>query len=217
MRYGVQYTGTGSLLLLAAMVSGCGGDGSGAQNTGSGEAVTAAAVTRVDAGTAAVNAHIVLKSQVVGTTPAALGYNLGYFRDGSNAQDWWRYSGTKAARAFLSVSEIEPSDDISPRGDGVNSRATFQSRQAALRANAADPGKALDTKYVNWSKFTSAIPKMGGNFTVGYAFPQLRKMGVDMLANLTATQSRFPLSGPTDYANMWETKEGAVPPSLRFY
>lgn len=156
---------------------------------------------------AQASATITVQNAVAGTTPEAIGYNLGHFMESSNAADWWRYNGFKGARAFISVSDIEPSDDISPTGDGVNSSASFFARRAALRANAANPGTALDPQYVNWSYFANNYQNsLGSNnrFKIGFAFPQLRAQGVEILANITASPSRFPLSGDTDWANKWE-------------
>lgn len=156
---------------------------------------------------AQTSATITVQNSIAGTTPEAIGYNLGHFMENSNAADWWRYNGFAAARAFISVSDIEPSDDIAPVGDGVNSSASFFARRAALRANAANSGVALDPQYVNWSNFASNYQNsLGSNnrFKIGVAFPQLRAQGVEILANITASPSRFPINSDTDWANKWE-------------
>lgn len=65
----------------------------------------------------------------------------------------------------------------------------------------------LDQSYVAWSKFSAEYGNVvtGNNrFAVTPWFGQLRAMGVDILANITASPSRFPLASATDYANMWE-------------
>ena len=54
---------------------------------------------------------------VVGPTPAARGYNLGRFSEGSNAADWWRHTGAASAQAFVSASDMEPTDDLPGAGD----------------------------------------------------------------------------------------------------
>lgn len=154
----------------------------------------------------AASATIVVSSSVIGTSPV-LGYNIAHGMDGSNAADWWRYDGAKAARVFLSVSDIEPTDDIAGTGDGVTSKSTFEGRRAALRANASSAATPLDAQYVNWTKFLTAYGTVatGNNrFSVSSWFPQLRAQGVDILANITASPSRFPVASATDYANIWE-------------
>lgn len=146
-------------------------------------------------------------SGVTGTTPQVLGYNLGHFMAGSNAADWWRYSGAKAARAFISPSDIEPVDDITGLGDGVSSSSSFSSRRAALRANAASTSASLDSQYVNWDAFSERYQNALGNtnrFTIASAFGTLRSQGVAILANITASPSRFPLADSGDWANAWE-------------
>ncbi|MFM8358661.1 MAG: DNRLRE domain-containing protein, partial [Verrucomicrobiota bacterium] len=152
-------------------------------------------------------ATVTVQDTVAGTTPAVVGYNLGHFMAGSNAADWWRYTGVRAARVFLSVSDSEPTDDLPGLGDGVDSEAAFRQRRGALRANYADPAQALDPAYVNWAAFEAAYAKVvtGNNrFAVSDAFPALRAQGVEILANLTASPSRFPLAGPADWPNAWE-------------
>jgi hypothetical protein len=143
----------------------------------------------------------------VGTTPARLGYNLGHFATDSNAADWFRYSGVKAARIFISVADVEPNDDLSPVGDGVNSESSFFNRRSLLRANAASTSAALSGTYVNWSYFTSryATTASGNNrIRMDYALGNLRDQGVAVLANITATPSRFPITGSGDWAGKWE-------------
>ncbi len=152
-------------------------------------------------------ASVTVSASVVGTTPLVLGYNVAHMMPGSNAMDWWRYSGVKAARVFLSVTDIEPSDDLPGTGDGVDDRASFEARRAALRANAADPAQALDPQYVRWDSFAAGYDRVatGSNrFIVSESFPRLRGLGVEILANLTASPSRFPLAGDADWPNLWE-------------
>jgi len=152
-------------------------------------------------------ATITVGPTVVGTAPTVLGYNIGHSMAGSNAADWWRYSGAQAARVFVSASDIEGTDDLSPVGDGVASRAGFTSRAAALRSNAANPAVALSSTYVKWSAFEAAYRQVatGNNrFVVSDLFPAMRASGVEILVNITASPTRFPLVDVNDHANMWE-------------
>ena len=48
-----------------------------------------------------------VEAEVVGTTPVALGYNLGHFAENSNAADWFRYSGADSARLFIDRKDLE--------------------------------------------------------------------------------------------------------------
>ncbi|MEY4567282.1 MAG: hypothetical protein RLY14_2252, partial [Planctomycetota bacterium] len=152
-------------------------------------------------------ATLTASQTVVGQTPATLGYNLGHFMDGSNAADWWRYEGVKAARAFVSPSDIEPNDDIAGVGDGVADMASFLARRAALRANASNAGQSLDNSFINWPKFQGTYQNSIGStnrFTINHAFAQLRAQNTEILVNMTASLSRFPLAGDSDWANKWE-------------
>ena len=73
----------------------------------------------------AAAATLTIQTNVLGFTPEIIAYNSGHFYPGSNTRDWWRYAGVSGARVFLSPSEIEPSDDLAPVGDGVSSQASF--------------------------------------------------------------------------------------------
>jgi len=152
-------------------------------------------------------ATITVQNTVAGQTPEVLGYNLGHFMPNTNAADWWRYEGVKAVRAFISPSDIEPTDDIAGTGDGVSSSTTFFSRRDALRANAANPAVALDNAFINWPAFRNRFAndvRAGSNYTVDFAFSQLRAQGVEILANITASPARLPVVGNSDWANKWE-------------
>lgn len=194
--------------LLALALGGCGDAGVEPSPAASAPAQATATSTPVTKATAAAApATITVSATPAGTTPVALGYNSAHAMAGSNARDWWRYSGVKAARVFVSASDIEPVDDIAGVGDGVSSRETFDARRLALRTNAADPAVPLDPRFVNWSAFEAAYDSVadGNNrFAVNRWFPELRALGVDILVNVTASPSRFPLAGATDHANAWE-------------
>ena len=144
---------------------------------------------------------------ITGQTPAVLGYNLGHFMEGTNAADWWRYSGVRSARAFISASDIEPIDDIAGLGDGVTDQVSFMNRRTTLRANAANPTQPLDNTLVNWPAFQDRWQNSIGNtnqFSLNSAFSQLRTLQTDILVNITASPGRFPVAGNTDWAGKWE-------------
>jgi hypothetical protein len=139
--------------------------------------------------------------------PERLGYNLGHFMPQSNAADWFRYSGATAARIFISVSEIEPNDDLSPVGDGVTSESAFFNRRSLLRANASSKTTALSETYVRWSYFSanySNTSSSGNRLQPGPTLTKLRDLNVAALANLTASPTRFPITGANDWGGRWE-------------
>ncbi|HSU57396.1 MAG TPA: DNRLRE domain-containing protein, partial [Candidatus Dormibacteraeota bacterium] len=151
---------------------------------------------------AAVAGTVTVQTNILGPTPSILAYNAGHFVPGSNTRDWWRYSGTTGARVFITPDLIEPSDDIPGRGDGVTDQASFLSRRAALRAN------PLDTNYINWPYFTNNFgltQQHGSNLlNPNDACTELRQIGVQILACLTASETTFPLSDSNDWAGKWE-------------
>jgi hypothetical protein len=145
--------------------------------------------------------------EVTGSTPEALGYNLGHFVENSNAADWFRHSGVDSARMFMGVSDLEPTDDLPPVGDGVTGEASFFERRALLRANAADESVPLSPEYVNWEYFSTHLTKLsGGNNRLRYShvLETLRDSGVSVLVNLSASHRRFPLAGAEDWEGRWE-------------
>jgi hypothetical protein len=134
-----------------------------------------------------------------------VGYNLGHYLSGSNVSDWFRYSEVNAARMFISVSDIEPIDDIPPVGDNVTDLNSFNSRKTLLRQT----GLANNT-YVNWNYFISnyaAVTGIGGgnnNIDLNYALNDLYNKKIKLLVNMNASTSRFAISSDTDWGNMWE-------------
>ncbi len=148
---------------------------------------------------------ITVQTNKLGVTPDLLAYNSGHFLTNSNTRDWWRYAGVSGARVFVSPSDIEASDDNPPVGDGVTDQASFVARKAALRA---DP---LNPTYIDWVYFSNRYETVdmgasGGNnhIRVNYCFRELRKLGIQICAQITGTSSRFPISGDSDWAGKWE-------------
>lgn len=169
---------------------------------------TAGWISAVCLGAGALTAEtITVLNSEVGTTPERLGYNLGHFMPDSNAADWFRYSGVDAARIFISVSDIEPSDDLPPSGDGVNSESSFFNRRDLLRANAGSTTAALSNSYIKWSVFTNnySDTATGSNrLQAAHVLSHLRERNVAALTNLTASPSRFPITSINDWAGRWE-------------
>ena len=150
-------------------------------------------------------ATLTLSTNALGPTPALIAYNSGHFFTNSNTKDWWRYAGVSGARVFLSPSEIEPSDDLGQVGDGVTDAASFLARKAALRADPLNPA------YINWggssvfsNRYESNDLYPNNHIVPNYTFREMRRLGVQICAQLTASQSRWPLAGTNDWPNMWE-------------
>lgn len=153
--------------------------------------------------------------EVIGTSPAKLGYNLAHFMPDTNVLDWWRYSGANAARIFLSSSLVSPGDDLPPFGDGVGSLSTFMDRRKSLRANPTSTTNSppntpayLKQPFINWKslnkRFETAKSEGNNRFRVNDTFSRLRSLHVDILVQITANSSDFPISSPTDWPGLWE-------------
>lgn len=151
---------------------------------------------------AADAATLTVQTNRLGPTPELLAYNSGHFFPGSNTRDWWRYAGVNGVRIFLSPSSIEPSDDLPPVGDGVTSQAGFLNRRAALRA---DP---LNTSFINWPVFLNNYENRDlhpvNHIRVNYALREWRTLGVQICAQITASQNRLPIADADDWGGKWE-------------
>lgn len=147
---------------------------------------------------------LTLQTNSIGPTPEILAYNSGHFFTNSNTKDWWRYAGVTGVRVFISPSDIEASDDLSPVGDNVTDQSSFLARKTALRA---DP---LNPSYINWSYFSNRYETVdlgatGNNhLRVNYALREWRKLGVQICAQITASESRLPIASAADWAGKWE-------------
>ncbi len=143
-----------------------------------------------------------MESSNFGSTPDILAYNAAHFYPGGNTTEWWRYSRVNGARVFLSPSTIEATDDIVGRGDGVTNQAGFLARKTALRA---DP---LNTSYINWPYLTNRYQNTtltGSNkIRVNHAFREMRSLGIQILANITADQDFLTITNSADWAGKWE-------------
>lgn len=155
------------------------------------------------AATSSVAADVTVLSSIDGTTPLILGYNNAHAMQGSNAQDWWRYSGVNGARVFLSASQLQ--SGISSKDGGITTKSGFIAQAAAVRANASNAAQTLSNTIIDFSSFEAQYAQMqsGNRYILAQWFPQLRALGVDILVNITASTSTFPLSSDTEYGNMW--------------
>jgi hypothetical protein len=145
---------------------------------------------------------LTVQSAVRGPTPEVIGMNSGHFYSGGNTRDWWRYAGVNGARLFISPAEIEQSDDLPPVGDGVTNQASFVVRRAALRA---DP---LNPDHINWAYFSNRFETLdlypNNHIRPSPAMRELRALGVEILAQITVSQSRFPIADAADWGGRWE-------------
>ncbi|OAM88552.1 DNRLRE domain-containing protein [Termitidicoccus mucosus] len=148
--------------------------------------------------------NVTVTSTPEGVTPAVLGYNLGHFMSGSNTADWWRYSNVKAARVFRQPNTVEV---IHNGDDGVAGLASFVARRAALRANTSDPAQSLDNSYIDWPFFINRHNTMlvsGSNrFIATPTFSELRRQGVELLLQMTASLTVFTIENDDDWAGKW--------------
>jgi hypothetical protein len=149
-----------------------------------------------------LGATLTVTSTALRPSPSIVGYNSGHFVPDSNTADWWRYAGINGARVFITPALIEPADDLPGRGDGVADQAGFMARRAALRA---DP---LSTAYINWSvlvpRYNLTLQHGSNLLNVDYTCRELRRLGIDLLISLTASESTFPITTPDDWAGKWE-------------
>lgn len=158
---------------------------------------------------------LVITSEVIGKSPDRIGYNLAHFMPDSNAADWWRYSGVKSARAFLSATLIEPEDDLPGRGDGVTDKETFIARKVALRGNPLSQEVSgnevpahLRSPFINWpvlwDRYENGLTSGNNRFPISETFRKLREMDSRILVQITAYPGSFPLENEADWPGLWE-------------
>ncbi len=144
------------------------------------------------------SATVTVSSQIVGRTPALIGYNMGDNFPGSNVSNWLRYSEMNGAR-FWWPQPVWPDDP--PRWNG--GLAQFEAQRAQLGAN---PMAGLD-----WKAYEA---KVGQHFkgipagTIGSVFSlsELRKMGVEVLVMLSRSTPKHPFNtadGAPDWFGRW--------------
>jgi hypothetical protein len=145
---------------------------------------------------------VTVQASSPGATPNLVAYNSGHFYPGSNTKEWWRYAGVSGARVFLTASIIEATDDIAGRGDGVIDQNTFLLRKAALRTDPNNPA------FINWSYFTNrynTTATHGANrLQPNYICTELRKLGVQIDVNISASTNFFVITNSADWAGKWE-------------
>lgn len=151
-------------------------------------------------GTAAWAGTLTMETNVLGPTPEVVGYDSGHFDKNSNTADWWRYSGVSGARLFISPTQIEPSDELPPWGDGVTNQASFEARKALVRS---DP---WNTNYFNWpyvtNRYATYLLTGSDQILVDYACSQWQRLGIPVLVQSTATASKF--ASMDSWADKWE-------------
>ncbi|MDR0352730.1 MAG: hypothetical protein LBI02_05090 [Opitutaceae bacterium] len=156
---------------------------------------------------------ITVSASTEGVTPAVLGYNASHFLPGTNAPDWWRYTGAKAARVLRGPSltdVVHPYADLAAAkaGEGADTFEQFMQRRAALRANAENPDQPLDNSVIDWPwferRFENTLQAVSGQrFFTAPMFRELRRQGVDILVQMTAGGSAFEIADDDDWAAKW--------------
>jgi hypothetical protein len=104
------------------------------------------------------------------------------------ALDWWNYIGASSARAFISPSTIEPTDDIPGVGDGVTNQATFLARRSALRAAERLNLAMVSDAYIAWAafkaQFAACCPGSSNTFDMTYMFSSFAATNVTVLVQV---------------------------------
>ena len=148
-------------------------------------------------------ATVTLQTNIIGSTPAILGYNLSHFYPGSNTRDWWRYAGVNGARIFISPSQIESAGTIAAAAGlvGVSNQASFLACRAAMHTNQFNPN------YIPWSSITNNYNSNDlypvNHILVAPALTALHNLGIQICAQITASQSTFPITDTNDWPDLW--------------
>lgn len=134
-------------------------------------------------------------------TPVVLAYNMGHFFEGSNARDWWRYSGATGARAFISPGHFEHPYHRPPGDFEVNSFDEFMAMRERLSANPDD------AYLVNWDRIHDVlanVPLGGWNrISIKYALGNLSELSPDVFIQATVSEHNFPIEDASDWHGKW--------------
>jgi hypothetical protein len=145
---------------------------------------------------------VTVETNVVGATPAVVGYDSGHFWPASNTGDWLRYSGVSGLRIFVSPGAIEPSSQFPAVAQTVTNAASFLSLKAAVRAN------PWSTNYLNWSYVTNQFntPMLIGSdyVDVDYDLSTLQQLGAQVVIQSTATTGQFNITTWTGQWQLWQ-------------
>lgn len=145
-------------------------------------------------------AEISLGLRTQGPTPSVLAYNLGHFHPGSNAADWWRFSGATGARAFFSPRGFELKAKAPPHDAAVTDLESFLDARERLQA---DP---LNERYINWTelrRFFQTVMPSENRMTIEYALENILPLSPDFLVQMNMQPDDFPVAGPDDWAGKW--------------
>ncbi len=148
-------------------------------------------------------ATLTVQTNVLGSTPSIIGCNLGHFYTGSNTRDWWRYLGVNGARIFILPSQIESATTIANAAGlvGVSNQTSFLTARAAMHTNQFNPN------FINWSSITNNYNNNDlsppNHVLVNSALTALSGLGVQACAQISASQSTFPISDTNDWTDGW--------------
>ncbi len=145
-------------------------------------------------------ASVKVSAQVVGRTPARIGFVLGDDLPGSNVSSWLRYSEMNAARFWWPYG-VWPAPPAPWAGAGGLER--FGSERAALRRDGA--------AQIDWKSYRAKVASTFGGApagTLGDAFvlSELHKMGAAPLLVLSHARSAMPFvtaGGAPDWFGRW--------------
>lgn len=136
-------------------------------------------------------------------TPAVLAYNLGHFFAGSNAADWWTYSGATGGRIFVSPAHIEGTrGQHRPAGDfEVHGKDDFLAFRERLSHNPTDP------HLVHWERLVQRmveVPLLSNNrIHVAHALEHFSKHSPDVLIQASMVPEIFPIENADDWNGKW--------------
>ena len=145
-------------------------------------------------------ATLTMQTNILGPTPAIVGYNHGHYYPNSNTRDWWRYSGVTGDRVFISPGYSEPGSATAPWGSGVTDQTSFSSRVTTVRAN------PTNNPYFNWNYFVGryATPGLIGSDEIEPALvcSEMQQLGIQTLVVSTASASTF--TNMSSWGDKWE-------------
>lgn len=144
---------------------------------------------------------LTVSADVVGRTPAIVGYNLGENLPGSNVSAWLRYSETNGARIFFS-SAAWPAAPAA-WNEGPADEARFRAAVADLRAHGPDAAVRAGHASAIAQAYGGTVPGMTG---ACFTLAESHRLGAHILAMLGHSTRALPFEradGAPDWFGRW--------------
>jgi hypothetical protein len=160
-----------------------------------------------------LNKKVIVKSfrninvtQSINSIPDTIGFNFNDFLEGSNHEDFYKYSRVKNYRIFCKYAQYT---SIIQEDPTITTYSAFTSKRNLVRNEANTENDFIENKTLNkWADFKTSFldttQSDGNAFKPGYIFSRFKNLGFKVLLEADCVDSRFPLTSINgSYDNDW--------------